>query len=434
MNKLIEKQREQYDLILTQRKIWDKADQEKRSPNDQEKRELKESDKKIDALALEILDLKEDVELRRKAAERELEGKRTGNRSMEHDPEKEFRNIGEYFHAIARLKADGVRDPRLDPLYEKHEEQRAMSMGTGSEGGYALPEQFDANLRLVQSQEGIVRSRATIIPAGSPPDAKLSFPALDQTSGSNNYGGVTITHTGEAITMTETSAALREVSLEPKEMSAYIVVTNKLLNNWASSGTIINRVLSSAISGAEDYDFMRGDGINKALGFINSGAAIGATRTGANAVAFADCYGMLARILMRGGTGSYAWLSSQTVIPQLAAMVDAGSHAVWVGGVAPGLQGAAGPLPSTLLGIPVVFCDRLPALGTKGDFSLVNLSYYTIKDGSGPFAASSEHIYFLSNRTVFKIVWNVDAKPWLTEPLALEGSTSNTVSPFVVLN
>jgi HK97 family phage major capsid protein len=369
-------------------------------------------------------------------AEKELE-MRTGKRpsgNSDVDSEKEFRNIGEYLYAIARFKADGVRDSRLDLLYEKHEEQRAMSMGTGSEGGYALPDQFDANLRQVQAQEGIIRSRATIIPAGSPPDAKLSFPALDQTSGSNNYGGVTITHTGEAITMTETSAALREVSLEPKEMSAYIVVTNKLLNNWEAAGTIINRILTSAVNGQEDYDFMRGDGINKALGFINSSAAISHSRTAGNAIAFTDVCGMLPKMLMRGAAGQFVWLASQTTIPQLTAMVDAGSHAVWVGGVAPGLQGAAGPLPSTLLGIPVVFADRLPALGTKGDFNLVNCSYYTIKDGSGPYAASSEHIYFLSNRTVFKIVWNVDAKPWLTEPLRLEGDSSQAVSPFVILN
>jgi HK97 family phage major capsid protein len=69
----------------------------------------------------------------------------------------------------------------------------------------------------------------------------------------------------------------------------------------------------------------------------------------------------------------------------------------------------------------------------SSDLSLVNLSYYLIKDGSGPAVASSEHILFLSNKTVFKIVWNVDGHPWLTEPLALEGSTANTVSPFVVL-
>ena len=140
---------------------------------------------------------------------------------------------------------------------------------------------------------------------------------------------------------------------------------------------------------------------------------------------------MVSKMLMRGG--SYLWLASQTVIPQLAAMVDAGSHSVWLGGPGGSLSGAAGPLPSTLMGIPMVFADRLPALGTKGDLSLVNLAYYLIKDGSAPAAASSEHILFLSNKIVFKIVWNVDAHPWLTEPLPLEGSTSNTVSPFVIL-
>jgi len=97
------------------------------------------------------------------------------------------------------------------------------------------------------------------------------------------------------------------------------------------------------------------------------------------------------------------------------------------------LGGAAGPAPSTLLGYPLLFSERLPALGTKGDLSLVNLAYYLVKDGSGPFFARSEALYFLSNRTVFRIVWNVDGRPWLTEPLSLEGSAANTVSPFVVL-
>jgi HK97 family phage major capsid protein len=234
--------------------------------------------------------------------------------------------------------------------------------------------------------------------------------------------------------MTETTARLREVSLEPKEISAYIVVTQKLLNNWDAAGAFVTRQLSQAMVGQEDYDFMRGDGVNKALGFINCAAAISYTRAGGAgtaAIAFADCYGMLARMLMRGG--SYVWLASQTCIPQLAAMVDAGNHAVWLGGPGGSLSGAQGALPSTLLGIPVVFADRLPALGTKGDLSLVNLSYYLIKDGSGPAAASSEHVFFTSNKVAFKIVWNTDGRPWLSEPLGLEGSTTNTVSPFVVL-
>jgi hypothetical protein len=50
-----------------------------------------------------------------------------------------------------------------------------------------------------------------------------------------------------------------------------------------------------------------------------------------------------------------------------------------------------------------------------------------------PIAASSEHIYFTSNKAVFKIVWNCDGKPWLTEPITLEGAAGSTVSPFVIL-
>ena len=183
--------------------------------------------------------------------------------------------------------------------------------------------------------------------------------------------------------------------------------------------------------GQEDYDFMLGNGVNKALGFVNCAAGISHARSGAGAIDFTDCYGMMARMLMRG-SGSYVWLASQTTIPQLAAMVDAGNHAVWLGGTALKNAGAQG-LPGTLLGLPVIFADRLPALGTKGDLSLVNLSYYLVKNGSGPFIASSEHVYFTSNKTVFKIVWNVDGHPWLSEPLQLEGSTSDTVSPFVIL-
>lgn len=433
MEKIIEMKNKKFELLKAQRTLLDKIDAENRKMTAEEAVEYKSLNDQVDQLEKDILDAEADLERRRKLAEKELEAKNARTVIKipkpgidDVDPEKEFRNTGEFFHAIARFKQDGRRDPRLDVLMEKREQ----TMGTGATGGYALPEQFDATIRSVQAQEAIVRPRAAIIPAGSPPDAKLTFPSIDQTAASNIYGGVTVVHTGEGVTMTETTANLREVSLEPKEISAYIVVTQKLLNNWEAAGAFVTRQLSSAMVGQEDYDFMRGDGVNKALGFINCAAAIDYSRAGAAAIAFADVYGMLARILMRGG--SYIWLASQTIIPQLAAMVDSGTHAVWLGGR--DANGAAqGPLPTTLFGLPIVFGDRLPALGTKGDLSLVNLSYYLIKDGSGPAAASSEHILFLSNKVVFKIVWNVDAHPWLTEPLGLEGSVANTVSPFVVL-
>jgi HK97 family phage major capsid protein len=431
-----EMKQERDALIKQQRNMLDKLEAENRQFRPDEQQEYKRNDVAIDRLDEDILAAEADLERRRKLAQKEI-SLMSGERKAYHtrvldladvDPEKEFRNAGELLFSLARFRKDGVRDDRLEALRE----QREQTMGTGATGGYALPAQFDATIRQIQAQEGIVRSRATVIPAGDPPDAQLAFPALDQTSATGNmYGGVTVVHTGEGVTMTETTAKLREVTFEPKEISAYIVVTNKLLANWQSAGAFTTRVLSQAMVGQEDTDFMRGDGVNKALGFVNSAAAITYARAGANAISFGDVTGMLARMLMKGGTP--VWLASQTIIPQLAAMVDAGNHAVWLGAQAQALAGAAAPIPSTLLGFPLIWADRAPSLGSKGDLCLVNFPYYLIKDGSGPFLASSEHIFFLSNKTVFKILWNVDGHPWLTEPLQLEGDSTKTVSPFVVL-
>jgi HK97 family phage major capsid protein len=63
---------------------------------------------------------------------------------------------------------------------------------------------------------------------------------------------------------------------------------------------------------------------------------------------------------------------------------------------------------------------------------LADWSYYLIKDGSGPFVAASEHVYFLNNKTVIKIFWNVDGTPWLNAPFTEENGYQ--VSPFVALD
>ena len=421
--------------VLEMRTILDTVEEEKRVMTDVENVRYTELDTLIDALQVEIKKLEETEARKAKLEKVEEESRRTVNPLPKHDRpggdrkvEDEndgFRNIGEYFYCLAAMRSENRRDERLEKMREKREQ----TMGTGATGGFALPTQFDATMRQVLPQMSIVRPRATVIPAGSPPDAALSFPALDQTSVQNIYGGVIVTHTGEGVTMTETTAKIREVTLEPKEMSAYIVCTNKLLNNWDAASPFITTQLQRAMSGSEDYDFLRGDGINKAVGVINCAASIAVSRATASTIIYTEVVRMFAQLKMGGNP---VWVASQTIIPQLAAMTDAGGHAVWIGGGNLNM-GASVAMPSTLFGIPIVFAERLPALGTKGDLCLLDLSYYLIKDGSGPVAASSDQILFLSNKTVFKVVWNVDGKPWLTEPIPLEGATTSTVSPFVTL-
>jgi HK97 family phage major capsid protein len=305
-------------------------------------------------------------------------------------------------------------------------------MGVGALGGYALPERFDAAIRQVQAEDAIVRPRCTVLPATDPPDSRLTFPTLDQTSQQGIYAGVQVTHGGEGTTLTETTAHLRQMSLEPKALGAYCVVSDKLLHNWSTCGAFITRQLAMAMSGQEDVDCLTGDGVNKSRGVLVSPAAISYSRATPNKIGFGDVLGMAARLLTRGG--SPVWVANPTTIPELGAMTDSGSHAVWSGSRADALGGAAQKLPSTLLGFPVLFSTRVPPLGSRGDLSLLDLSFYLLLNGSGPFVASSEHVYFLSNRTVFRINWNFDGGSWLSEPIGMEADASQTTSPFIVLS
>jgi HK97 family phage major capsid protein len=328
-------------------------------------------------------------------------------------------------------------DQRLATLYDENAGEGGMRaeqrMDTGSAGGFAVPTQFRATLMEVSPQEARIRPRAMVIPAGTPPDSAITMPALNQdgTNPANVYGGVEVNWIGEGVAKPETDATLREIKLEPQEVAGHVVLTDKLLRNWAAASAVIERLLRGAVISAEDFAFLSGNGVGKPLGLINSGAAYAVNRATSNQITRADINSMTARILMRGG--SPVWLASQSVLPQLQNLRnDIGSPPTGDGALVwnPDLRDNAGN--QLLGGYPILWNERSPQLGTKGDLVLTDLSHYLIKDGSGPFVAASPHVKFTENKTVVKIFWNVDGQPWLTAPFKQEGGYE--VSPFVVLD
>lgn len=417
MNKLNELRKKRASIVEEMEKILATAEKEARDFSSEEETKYTQLEADMAAVDGQI----KSEEKRASRAATVATAKEEGRKIITPSPhieigggkEGEFRNMGEFLHSV-----------RFDPNDPRLKEQRVQQMKNGTSGGFAIPAQFRENLMKVQAQASVIRPRATVIPAGDPPDAELNMPALDQRAGSNMFGGVTIYHQGESDTLTESTASLLPIKMKPKKMTGYMTASNELLNNWDAAGSIIPQLMSGAMAAAEDTDFLNGDGVNKAIGFLNTPARVDRARATANQIAWADVYNMLARVKFGG---SLVWMASQTTIPQLVQIQDASSRAIWSASAAAGL-------PPTLYGYPVLFNDRAPALGTKGDLSLVDLSYYLIKDGSGPTVALSEHVRFQQDEVAFRITWNVDGQSWLNEPIALEGSTANTVSPFVVLN
>lgn len=330
-------------------------------------------------------------------------------------PTSEWRNFGEFLQAVRF----NPTDTRLH--YQKFE-TRDMQVLPGASGGFLVPQQYSQMILQVQPQDAIVRPRATVIPAGSPPDAPITFPTLNQSGARGVYSGVVVAWIAEGAAKPQTEPAFLETTLTPKEAAAHVVVSDKLLRNTEAASTVVTTLLRRAILAAEDVAFLTGNGAGQPLGIIGHPASVVVPRAVANQIAYNDVVAMYARAKFGG---PLTWIASPTTLPQLMTMTDAGNNLVWQ----PNAREGA---PGTLLGMPVLINERSPVLGALGDLVLADLQYYLVKDGSGIFISASEHVQFLNNKTVIKAFFNVDGQPWLSTPLLLEDGVS-TVSPFVVL-
>lgn len=337
---------------------------------------------------------------------------------------RKFESLGEFLEAVSF----NPNDSRLDFVQAHGATQKGtgargeMRQDTGSSGGFAVPHEFRAELLMATPQAAIIRPRATVIPAGNVPDASLGMPALDQGSGSNMYGGVTLSWIGEGDEKPDTNAKLRDIQFTPHEVAGTITVTDKLLRNWSAAEMTLRKLLMGALTYAEERAFHIGNGTAKPLGFIPSNAAIKVNRQTANKVKYLDLVNMLAKSKRGPGT---IWVINQGVESELMLMEDTEGRLIWQ-------PSARDGVPATLLGYPVQLSPHAPALGTKGDISINDFSNYLIKDGFGPFVAASSHVKFTSNKTVLKIFSNVDAAPWLNAPLLDDDGVLR--SPFVVLD
>ena len=331
--------------------------------------------------------------------------------------ERVFRSFGEFL-TVVRF---APQDERLRQLADG-KEHRDMSMGVGTAGGVLVPEQMGPMLEPIQPQDAVFRPRARVIPAGDPPDAAITMPALDQSGARGVFAGVQVTWIAEAVTKPQTEPETREIKLEPQEVAAHVVVSDKLLRNSAAAGPLVSALLRGAILASEDQTFLNGTGIGQPLGIIGHPATIPIARAGAGAIAYADLVNMFAASKLGGRS---IWVGSQTILPDLMQMATPLGQLVWQPSAREGT-------PQTLLGFPLVLNERSPVLGAQGDLMLVDLNYYLIKDGSPLTIAMSEHPRFTRNQTIIKAWWNVDGQPWLTTPLLLEDGVTQ-VSPFVVL-
>jgi len=319
------------------------------------------------------------------------------------------------------LRAVARRDERALKAYEA---KAALSGASGTTGGYLIPEQFANELLTAAAEQAIVLPRARRFPVHGP----FRHPVIDLSSGASGvpawFGGMRMYWHEEGGAITESEPGYKQATLNDHGIGALSYVSNRLLS--ASSINVdaqLRQMMGQALAWFMDYYFLRGDGAGKPLGILNSPAIVTKTRNNATAFDAEDALEMLSH-LFPSSIGNAVWLMNPTVLPELGTMT-VGQSPVWQPNFREGTAG-------DLLGMPVVFTEKLPTLGTEGDVVLADFSYYAVLLPTDIEIAVSEHYKFANDQTTFRVNAWVDGQPLVQEAATLaDGSTE--VSPFVVL-
>jgi len=348
------------------------------------------------------------------AVETELQRVEAMKAQKKEDPEKdlaEWRSLSEFVRTV-------VTNPRDARLAGRDYDGQQQS--DGGSGGFLVPDVFSKDILTVSPDEAIIRPRATVYTGATGEGfGEMYIPALDYSAGSNMFAGAEVQWIGEGEEKPETAVGFKRVTLHPYEVAAHVQVTDRLLQNGPAIEGIVRNQLRAALIGAEEKAFLTGSAQGQPTGIVGHASAIKVERATAGKVAYGDLAAMLQ--VFRGQRG--VWIVGRDILPELMALKDGSNRLLWQ-------PSARDGNPGTVFGMPVLFSDYSPALGTAGDVVLADLSYYLIGDGVGVSIAASPHMKFTSNITIIKAWKTVDGTPWLTAPLP----TSVPTSPFVQLD
>jgi HK97 family phage major capsid protein len=351
--------------------------------------------------------------------------------------EDRFASIGEYCQAIKEeARPSNVRNRK--ELLQKLENIRTFQNSFGSEepssGGFLIPEIMRSELLQLAIEDSIVRSRATVIPMST---LRVPIPTVDDTSHvSSLFGGVQFYWAEESGSLTESTAKFGKVSLDAKKLTGFFKVPNELLTDAPAFSGWFDTRIPAGLAWAEDVAFMTETGAGAPLGFINCPASVQVAKESGQSsgtIVWENIVKMYARMLPTSIKNS-VWIVAIDAFPQLATMalsVGTGGGPVWMGGY--GNSSGADTPPMTILGRPVIFTEKVPALGTTGDINFTDLSYYLIGDRQSVEVAASDQAFFQNDQTAYRIIQRVDGRPWLQSALTPHNNSANTLTAFVQL-
>ena len=294
-----------------------------------------------------------------------------------------------------------------------HEILNALQVGTDSEGGYLVPDEFEHTLIEALEEQNIFRTLAHVIQTSSG-DRKIPVVASKGTASWVDEEGA----------IPESDDAFSQVSIGAYKLGTMIKVSEELINDSVFDlEAYIAREFARRIGNKEEEAFFTGDGTGKPLGVLaaTGGAEIGVTAASATAFTADEIFDLLYS-LKAAYRKNAVFVMNDASVKALRKLKDSNGQYLWQ----PSLTAAT---PDTLMGRPVYTSAFMPALAAGAKAVLFgDLSYYWVADRQGRSFRRLGELFAPTGQVGFLATQRVDGKLILPEAVKVLQMKAGTAS------
>ncbi len=277
--------------------------------------------------------------------------------------------------------------------------QNALSIGTDSEGGYLVPDEYEKKLVESLQDEVFFRSLATVIRTSSG-DRKIPI----------------VTSRGEAAWIDEegqfpeSDDSFGQTSIGAYKLATMIKVSDELLNDSVFNiEQYISKEFGRRIGAKEEEAFFVGDGQGKPIGLFNTtgGAETGVTAATVS-IMFDDVMDLYYS-LRAPYRNKASWLLNDSTVKAIRKLKDGNGNYIWQPSVREGE-------PDRILNRPYRTSIYVPELAEgKRVMAFGDYSYYWIADRQGRSFKRLNELYAATGQVGFLACERVDGKLILSE-------------------
>lgn len=345
----------------------------------------------------EVVNLGREIERLERQAAIDLELAKATSQALKTIPGKEAEKEGRASSEYAQAFWNHMRNRG------GYEVRNALTIGTDSEGGYLVPDEFEHTLVEALEEENVMRQLAKVITTSSG-DRKIPVVASKGTASWVDEEGL----------IPEDDDAFGQVSIGAYKVATMIKVSEELLNDSIFNlESYIAKEFARRIGAKEEEAFLVGDGEGKPTGIFDDtyGGEVGVTTTAA-AIKMDEIidlfYSLKSPYRKRA-----VFITNDATVKEIRKLKDGNGQYLWQPSVSAGE-------PDTILNRPVKTSAYVPTIqpGAKvmafGDFG-----YYWIADRQGRAFQRLNELYAANGQVGFRATQRVDGKLILKEAVKI---------------